>query len=68
MKVMNIILQENEKPISINEIEVGYYFSPTYYTKIRLEGDRFCNGFPSWKITIHNGKTYFTEAYKINYI
>ncbi|HZJ76500.1 MAG TPA: two-component system regulatory protein YycI [Oscillospiraceae bacterium] len=64
MRVMNIILQENEKPVSINEIEIGYYFSPTYYTESDWKGIDSATASPSWKITIQNGKTYFIEAYK----
>lgn len=64
MRAMNIILQENEKPIFINEIEIGYYFSPTYYTESDWKEIDSATASPSWKITIQNGKTYFIEAYK----
>lgn len=64
MKSMGIILEENEKPISIKEIEVGYYFSPAYYTESDWKEIDSGTALPSWKITIQNGKTYFIEAYK----
>ncbi|HZX21712.1 MAG TPA: two-component system regulatory protein YycI [Clostridia bacterium] len=64
MRAMNTILQENESPIFIKEIEVGYYFSPTSYTESDWKGIDSGTASPSWRITIHNGKTYFVEAYK----
>ncbi len=62
MGIMNTILQENKQPISINEIEIGYYFSPARYADWK-EVDSG-TAIPSWKITIQNGKTYYIEAYK----
>lgn len=64
MRAMSTILQENEKPINIKEVEVGYYFSPTDYTKSDWKDIDSGTAFPSWKITIQNGRTYFVEAYK----
>jgi len=64
MIAMNTILQENEQPISIKNIEIGYYFSPTYYKASDWKEIESGTAFPSWKITIQNGKTYFIEAYK----
>ena len=64
MKSMGIILEENEKPIFIKGIEVGYYFSPAYYTESDWKEIDSGTALPSWKITIQNGKTYFIEAYK----
>lgn len=64
MMATSTILRENEKPIFIKEIEVGYYFSPTYYTESGWKEVDSGTASPSWKITIQNGKTYFIEAYK----
>jgi len=64
MRAMNIIVQENEKPISIKNIEIGYYFSPESYMESDWKLIESGTAFPSWKITIQNGKTYFIEAYK----
>lgn len=64
LRAMNTILQENEKPVFIKEIEVGYYFSPTSYTESDWKEIDSGTASPSWKITIQNGKTYFIEAYK----
>lgn len=64
MMVMNTMIQENDEPISVKEIEVGYYFSPTYYIESDWKDIDSGTAFPSWKITIQNGKTYFIEAYK----
>lgn len=64
IRAMNTILQENEKPIFIKEIEVGYYFSPTSYTESDWKEIDSGTASPSWKITIQNGKMYFVEAYK----
>lgn len=64
MRAMNTILQENQEPIIIKEIELGYYFSPTYYTESDWKEIDSGTAFPSWKITLKNGKTYFIEAYK----
>lgn len=64
MRAMNTILQENEKPVLIKEIEAGYYFSPAYYIESDWKEIDSGTAFPSWKITIQNGKTYFIEAYK----
>ncbi|MFW5648953.1 MAG: two-component system regulatory protein YycI [Candidatus Alkaliphilus sp. MAG34] len=64
LRAMNTILQENEKPVFIKEIEVGYYFSPTSYIKSDWKKIDSGTASPSWKITIQNGKTYFIEAYK----
>lgn len=64
MKSMGAILKENEKPIFIKEVEVGYYFSPAYYTESDWKEIDSGTALPSWKITIQNGKTYFIEAYK----
>jgi len=64
MMAMNVILKENEQPITIKNIEVGYYFSPTGYIEYDWKVIESGTAFPSWKITIQNGKTYFIEAYK----
>ena len=63
-RAMNIILEENSKPIVIKEIEVGYYFSPSEYMESDWKEIESGTAFPSWKITLQNGKTYFIEAYK----
>lgn len=65
MQVMNIILKENKTPIAINKIEIGYYFSPAYYLNTDWKDIESGTAFPSWKITLDNGKTYYVEAYKI---
>lgn len=64
MRAMNTILRENEKPVLIKEIKAGYYFSPAYYIESDWKEIDSGTAFPSWKITIQNGKTYFIEAYK----
>lgn len=64
MTAMSTILEENEQPITIKNIEVGYYFSPTDYTQSDWKVIESGTAFPSWKITIQNGRTYFIEAYK----
>jgi len=64
MRAMNIISKENKEPITIKDIEVGYYFGPTYYMESNWKEIESGTAFPSWKITIQNGKTYFIEAYK----
>lgn len=64
MRAMNTMLKENETPIYIKEIEAGYYFSPTNYIKSDWKDIDAGTAFPSWKITIQNGKAYYIEAYK----
>jgi len=64
MRAMNVILQENKEPIAIKDIEIGYYFGPTYYMESHWKEIESGTAFPSWKITIQNGKNYFIEAYK----
>lgn len=64
MRGMNTILQENQGPIYVKELEVGYYFSPANYTESDWKDVDSGTAFPSWKITLQNGKTYFVEAYK----
>lgn len=64
MRAMNTILAENNKPIVVKDVEIGYYFSPTYYMESDWKEIESGTAFPSWKITIQNGKTYFVEAYK----
>ncbi|MBU5676364.1 two-component system regulatory protein YycI [Alkaliphilus sp. MSJ-5] len=64
MRATSTILKENEEPIIVKDIEIGYYFSPTYYMESDWKEIESGTAFPSWKITIQNGKTYFIEAYK----
>lgn len=64
MRAMSTILEENKKPIAIKDMEIGYYFRPTDYMESDWKEIESGTAFPSWKITIQNGKTYFVEAYK----
>lgn len=64
MRAMNSIFSENDTPIAIKNIELGYYFSPESYMGSDWKSIESGTAFPSWKITIGNGKTYYIEAYK----
>lgn len=64
MRAMNSISLENDLPIIIKDVELGYYFNPESYMSSDWKSIESGTAFPSWKITIENGKTYFIEAYK----
>lgn len=63
-RAMGAMVEENDGDVCVSEIELGYYFSPSDYMESDWKEVVSGTAFPSWKITIDNGKTYFVEAYK----
>ncbi|MCC5909420.1 MAG: two-component system regulatory protein YycI [Clostridiaceae bacterium] len=65
LRKMSDIIQDNrDDEVVISEMEVGYYFdlsNTNFTTWHTIESG---TAFPSWKIVLKNGKTYYVEALK----
>ena len=64
LRKMNDILSDNEdgEDIVISSLELGYYFNTNDIDLTTWETIASGTAFPSWKIVLSNGKTYYTEA------
>jgi len=61
---MNDIINDNHGEILITNIEIGYYFNPEEIQEADWETIESGTAFPSWRIILQNGKTYYVEAIK----
>ena len=61
---MNDIINDNHGDILITNIEIGYYFNPEEIQVADWENIESGSAFPSWRIILQNGKTYYVEAIK----
>lgn len=64
LRKMNDIIQDNHGEILITNIEVGYYFNPRDLEDTDWVNIESGTAFPSWRIILQNGKTYYVEALK----
>lgn len=62
LRKMNDIIKDNQGEILITNIEVGYYFNPAEIQDTDWEDIESGTAFPSWRIVLQNGKTYYVEA------
>ena len=64
LRKMGDIIKDNHGEILITKIEVGYYFNPEEIQLTDWERIESGTAFPSWRIILQNGKTYYVEALK----
>lgn len=66
LRKMNDILTDNveEDKIVISDIELGYYFNTSGINLTNWDTIASGTAFPSWKIVLANGRTYYVEALK----
>lgn len=66
LRKMNDILMDNQEDnkITISNLELGYYFNTTDINLTTWDTIASGTAFPSWKIVLDNGKTYYVEALK----
>lgn len=64
LKAMGEIVEENNGTAIITNIELGYYFNPTDTQVTDWQTVESGTAFPTWKITLENGKNYYIEALK----
>ncbi len=62
LRKMSDIINDNQGEILITKIEVGYYFNPEEIQLADWENIASGTAFPSWRIILQNGKTYYVEA------
>ncbi len=62
LRTMSDIINDNQGEILITNIEVGYYFNPEEIQLADWENIESGTAFPSWRIILQNGKTYYVEA------
>ncbi|SET01379.1 Two-component signal transduction system YycFG, regulatory protein YycI [Natronincola peptidivorans] len=64
LRKMNDIIKESEgnHDIAITEMEIGYYFNTEDINFTTWDTIEAGTAFPSWKIVLSNGKTFYVEA------
>lgn len=62
LRKMGDILADNKGSLVITEIEMGYYFDPYDIQYSNWKSIDTVTAFPTWKITLENGKSYYVEA------
>lgn len=63
-KINNMVVDNPNEEIIIYNIELGYYFDPESVNVTNWKDVESGTAFPTWRITLKNGKTYFVEAFK----
>ncbi|ABR50820.1 hypothetical protein Amet_4754 [Alkaliphilus metalliredigens QYMF] len=58
-----MVYDHRGEEIFITDIEVGYYFNPEDIN-VPVENIYSGTAFPTWRITLDNGRIYYVEAYK----
>jgi len=66
LRKMNDILVDNKEydKIRISDMELGYYFNTRDVNLTTWDTIASGTAFPSWKIVLDNGKTYYVEAFR----
>lgn len=66
LRKMNDILVDNKEydKVRISDMELGYYFNTRDVNLTTWDTIASGTAFPSWKIVLDNGKTYYVEAFR----
>ncbi|QUH25183.1 two-component system regulatory protein YycI [Serpentinicella alkaliphila] len=63
-KINDMVNDNPYDDIIVNNIELGYYFDPESVNVADWRDIESGTAFPTWRITLNNGKTYYVEGYK----